>query len=76
MKNNDIIYSMISSFVKMVKEDKISPQQMEVIYLQFKRHELSPQEKEWAKTIIPRIKEDKLTIDMLYSKALNWKQGK
>lgn len=46
MKNNDIIYSMISSFVKMVKEDKISPQQMEVIYLQFKRHELSPQEKE------------------------------
>lgn len=63
----------IKSLIKQVKEDKISEKEILDIYKIYKRHELTPEEIEHGKTIIPRIKSNELTEEILINKAKRWK---
>lgn len=66
------IKNLIHTFVLKVKNDEIDEQKMIKLYSIFKRHELSPDEINWAKNIASRIKSNELTEEILIEKANKW----
>lgn len=67
-----MIEQYIKNLIKNIKEDKMMDDQILGLYKIFKRHDLTDEEIEHAKTIKDRIKSGELTEESLIEKAKNW----
>lgn len=67
-----MIEQYIKNLIANIKNDKMTDDQILGIYKTFKRHNLTDDEIEHAKTIKARIKSGELSEEALIEKAKNW----
>lgn len=64
----------IKQAIKLLKENKLSKQQILKIYKMYKRRELTEEEVKRADIIVQNIKDGTLTEKELIDKAIKWKE--